>query len=194
MAKLNFILTIDTATGAFDITNQDTGEVKTVEAQKLKKSTVKKLTEMDTTGEPTLTLEENKYCLNGAAAKFMDVKADDRLAIKMRKVNGVMTPIILKQSSGNRLTRSLTVACRGANNEALAAYGTTFTITALEEEPGTFVLHGNRELPEIIDDNIEDDPEIPEELKVDLATLNDTPEGAVEIDGAEFESMLEGIE
>ena len=169
MAKLNFILTIDTTTGAFDITNQDTGEVKTVEAQKLKKSTVKKLTEMDTTGEPTLTLEENKYCLNGAAAKFMNVKADDRLAIKMRKVNGVMTPIILKQTSGNRLTRSLTVACRGANNEALAAYGTTFTITAFDEEPGTFVLHGNRELPEIVDDNIEDDPEIPEELKVDVS-------------------------
>ena len=194
MAKLNFILTIDTTTGAFDITNQDTGEVKTVEAQKLKKSTVKKLTEMDTTGEPTLTLEENKYCLNGAAAKFMNVKADDRLAIKMRKVNGVMTPIILKQTSGNRLTRSLTVACRGANNEALAAYGTTFTITAFDEEPGTFVLHGNRELPEIIDDNIEDDPEIPEELKVDLSILNETPDGAVEIDGTEFESMLEGIE
>ena len=149
---------------------------------------------MDTTGEPTLTLEENKYCLNGAAAKFMNVKADDRLAIKMRKVNGVMTPIILKQTSGNRLTRSLTVACRGANNEALAAYGTTFTITAFEEEPGTFVLHGNRELPEIVDDNIEDDPEIPEELKVDLSILNETPDGAVEIDGAEFESMLEGIE
>lgn len=194
MAKLNFILTIDTTTGAFDITNQDTGEVKTVEAQKLKKSTVKKLTEMDTTGEPTLTLEENKYCLNGAAAKFMNVKADDRLAIKMRKVNGVMTPIILKQTSGNRLTRSLTVACRGANNEALAAYGTTFTITAFDEEPGTFVLHGNRELPEIVDDNIEDNPEIPEELKVDLSILNETPDGAVEIDGAEFESMLEGIE
>lgn len=194
MAKLNFILTIDTTTGAFDITNQDTGEVKTVEAQKLKKSTVKKLTEMDTTGEPTLTLEENKYCLNGAAAKFMNVKADDRLAIKMRKVNGVMTPIILKQTSGNRLTRSLTVACRGANNEALAAYGTTFTITTFDEEPGTFVLHGNRELPEIVDDNIEDDPEIPEELKVDLSILNETPDGAVEIDGAEFESMLEGIE
>lgn len=194
MAKLNFILTIDTTTGAFDITNQDTGEVKTVEAQKLKKSTVKKLTEMDTTGEPTLTLEENKYCLNGAAAKFMNVKADDRLAIKMRKVNGVMTPIILKQTSGNRLTRSLTVACRGANNEALAAYGTTFTITAFDEEPGTFVLHGNRELPEIVDDNVEDDPEIPEELKVDLSILNETPDGAVEIDGTEFESMLEGIE
>ena len=194
MAKLNFILTIDTTIGAFDITNQDTGEVKTVEAQKLKKSTVKKLTEMDTTGEPILTLEENKYCLNGAAAKFMNVKADDRLAIKMRKVNGVMTPIILKQTSGNRLTRSLTVACRGANNEALAAYGTTFTITAFDEEPGTFVLHGNRELPEIVDDNIEDDPEIPEELKVDLSILNETPDGAVEIDGAEFESMLEGIE
>lgn len=194
MAKLNFILTIDTTTGAFDITNQDTGEVKTVEAQKLKKSTVKKLTEMDTTGEPTLTLEENKYCLNGAAAKFMNVKADDRLAIKMRKVNGVMTPIILKQTSGNRLTRSLTVACRGANNEALAAYGTTFTITAFDEEPDTFVLHGNRELPEIVDDNIEDDPEIPEELKVDLSILNETPDGAVEIDGTEFESMLEGIE
>lgn len=194
MAKLNFILTIDTTTGAFDITNQDTGEVKTVEAQKLKKSTVKKLTEIDTTGEPTLTLEENKYCLNGAAAKFMNVKADDRLAIKMRKVNGVMTPIILKQTSGNRLTRSLTVACRGANNEALAAYGTTFTITAFDEEPGTFVLHGNRELPEIVDDNIEDDPEIPEELKVDLSILNETPDGAVEIDGTEFESMLEGIE
>jgi len=200
--KLSFLLTVDTENGSFDIVNQETGEVKSVEIPKAttKKTTTRKKKE-DESSEPQLILEENKYKLNSAAIELMGVEPEAKLNIKMRKINKVMTPILgtdeaFNVKSGNRLTKSFTVACRGANNEALAAYGTVFTLEANPDGTGTFILHGDKApetLPE--DENLQEEVTLPEGLTEDIDALNDEVSGEVEtIDGDTFEAMLQGID
>jgi len=200
--KLSFLLTVDTENGSFDIVNQETGEVKSVEIPKAttKKTTTRKKKE-DESSEPQLILEENKYKLNSAAIELMGVEPEAKLNIKMRKINKVMTPILgtdeaFNVKSGNRLTKSFTVACRGANNEALAAYGTVFTLEANPDGTGTFILHGDKApetLPE--DENLQEEVTLPEGLTEDIDALNDVVSGEVEtIDGDTFEAMLQGID
>jgi hypothetical protein len=200
--KLSFLLTVDTENGSFDIVNQETGEVKSVEIPKAttKKTTTRKKKE-DESSEPQLILEENKYKLNSAAIELMGVEPEAKLNIKMRKINKVMTPILgtdeaFNVKSGNRLTKSFTVACRGANNEALAAYGTVFTLEANPDGTGTFILHGDKApetLPE--DENLQEEVTLPEGLTEDIDALNDEVSGEAEtIDGDTFEAMLQGID
>ena len=200
--KLTFLLTVDTENGSFDIVNQETGEVKSVEIPKTaaKKTTTRKKKE-DESSEPQLILEENKYKLNSAAIELMGVEPEAKLNIKMRKINKVMTPLLgtdeaFNVKSGNRLTKSFTVACRGANNEALAAYGTVFTLEANPDGTGTFILHGDKApetLPE--DENLQEEVTLPEGLTEDIEALNDevSAEGET-IDGDAFEAMLQGID
>jgi hypothetical protein len=200
--KLSFLLTVDTENGSFDIVNQETGEVKSVEIPKAttKKTTTRKKKE-DESSEPQLILEENKYKLNSAAIELMGVEPEAKLNIKMRKINKVMTPILgtdeaFNVKSGNRLTKSFTVACRGANNEALAAYGTVFTLEANPDGTGTFILHGDK-APETLleDENLQEEVTLPEGLTEDIDALNDEVSGEAEtIDGDTFEAMLQGID
>lgn len=200
--KLSFLLTVDTENGSFDIVNQETGEVKSVEIPKAttKKTTTRKKKE-DESSEPQLILEENKYKLNSAAIELMGVEPEAKLNIKMRKINKVMTPILgtdeaFNVKSGNRLTKSFTVACRGANNEALAAYGTIFTLEENPDGTGTFILHGDK-APEgpVEDENLQEEVTLPEGLTEDIEALNDEVAGEAEtIDGDAFEAMLQGID
>lgn len=145
----------------------ETNEYKPLK-QEIVKDKVQKVTkaeEAEDSAEPQITLEANKYILNKAAATLMGVEWENRLDIKYQPIEkgGMMFPIIgtdtaWKTKSGNKLTKSLTVSCRGNANELLAKYGDTFTVTPWKGHEGLFVMIGNKdrteEEPTIKDNNI----------------------------------------
>ena len=84
------------------------------EKSKRKTSKVKK----EESSAPLLTLNDNKYCLTQAAADLMGVEPDCKLDIKYEKRGKETVPVIGSDDvwgtkGGNKLTKSLTVACRG---------------------------------------------------------------------------------
>jgi hypothetical protein len=104
-------------------------------------------------GEPKIVLEENKYCLNQSAADLLGVVAGDRLIINYNNLEdskNVKVPIIgssknWKSTAGNKLTKSLTVSCRGIANNVLSEYGNYFTLVPYGE--GLYQMVGDKELP-----------------------------------------------
>lgn len=177
----------------------ETNEYKPLK-QEIVKDKVQKATkaeEAEDSAEPQITLEANKYVLNKAAATLMGVEWENRLDIKYQLVEkgGMMFPIIgtdtaWKTKSGNKLTKSLTVSCRGNANELLSKYGDTFTITPWKGHEGLFVMIGNKdrseEEPTIKDDNISirEDENPVEDLPLDTELDN---EEAYKIDDLSFE-------
>ena len=177
----------------------ETNEYKPLK-QEIVKDKVQKITkaeEAEDSAEPQITLEANKYVLNKAAATLMGVEWENRLDIKYQPVEkgGMMFPIIgtdtaWKTKSGNKLTKSLTVSCRGNANELLSKYGDTFTVTPWKGHEGLFVMIGNKdrseEEPTIKDDNIsikEDENQV-EDLPLDTELDN---EEAYKIEDFSFE-------
>ena len=196
---IDYKLCFDDEQGKFVAVNPETGEIRDFSAPAAKKTTTrKKKTEESST--PQLILSDNKYTLNTAAVELMGVEPEAKLNIKMRKIDGVITPVLgtdeaFKCKSGNRLTKSFTVACRGANNEALAAYGTIFELTENPDGSGTFILKGEKtpDLPPD-DEAVAANVPLPEGLDVNLDNLDDDiPSEETAIDGSTFESMLAGI-
>lgn len=177
----------------------ETNEYKPLK-QEIVKDKVQKITkaeEAEDSAEPQITLEANKYVLNKAAATLMGVEWENRLDIKYQPVEkgGMMFPIIgtdnaWKTKSGNKLTKSLTVSCRGNANELLSKYGDTFTVTPWKGHEGLFVMIGNKdrseEEPTIKDNNIsiKEDENPVEDLPLDTELDN---EEAYKIDDLSFE-------
>lgn len=177
----------------------ETNEYKPLK-QEIVKDKVQKATkaeEAEDSAEPQITLEANKYVLNKAAATLMGIEWENRLDIKYQPVEkgGMMFPIIgtdtaWKTKSGNKLTKSLSVSCRGNANELLSKYGNTFTVTPWKGHEGLFVMIGNKdrseEEPTIKDDNIsiKEDENPVEDLPLDTELDN---EEAYKIDDVSFE-------
>lgn len=177
----------------------ETNEYKPLK-QEIVKDKVQKVTkaeEAEDSAEPQITLEANKYVLNKAAATLMGVEWENRLDIKYQPIEkgGMMFPIIgsdtaWKTKSGNKLTKSLTVSCRGNANELLAKYGDTFTVTPWKGHEGLFVMIGNKdrteEEPTVKDNNIsiKEDENPVEDLPLDTE-IDD--EEAYKIDDFSFE-------
>ena len=148
--------------------------------------------------EPTLTLEENKYCLNQAAADLMGVEPDCKLDIKYEKRGKETVPVIgtdiaFGTKQGNKLTKSLTVACRGSKNEELSKYGTEFILVPHETKDGIFVLQNeDSKLEQALDDTLEK-PDGPEEeidlpMDIDLQDLIDDKDATItEVNSSMFQ-------
>lgn len=137
--------------------------------------------------EPTLTLEDNKYCLNQAAVELMNVSPDDKLDIKYEKRGKETIAVIGSDDSfgthsGNRLTKSLTVACRGSKNQELSKYGTEFLIIPHETKVGIFILQ-NKNAKVDVKEEIEDLNELEETLSMpideDLQDLIDSSDANI---------------
>ena len=95
--------------------------------------------------EPKLILESNKYQLTQAAVDLMGVEPDCKIDIKYEKQGKNVTPVIGSDETfgtkqGNKLTKSLTVACRGSKNEELSKFGTEFTLIPHPKKDGIFIL------------------------------------------------------
>lgn len=139
--------------------------------------------------EPTLTLEDNKYCLNQAAADLMGVEPDCKLDIKYEKIGKETIPVIGTDTAfgtkqGNKLTKSLTVACRGSKNEELAKYGFEFILVPHDKKDGIFILQNeDSKLEQALDDTIEKPDSAEEEIElpmdIDLQDLIDDKDATV---------------
>lgn len=116
---LKYQVSVDTETG--EMTTKcisrkvDKSNFEVVEDKPKRKTSKPK---KDESSEPTLILEENKYCLNQAAANLMEVEPDCKLDIKYERRGKETIPVIGTDTAfgtkqGNKLTKSLTVACRG---------------------------------------------------------------------------------
>lgn len=169
--KLTFNLIIDTQSGEFEIVNTETGETKSVEIPKKKTRKVKKVE--DTSTEPELILEENKYKLNSAAVELLNIQPEDRLDIKYEKSGSKMTPVIgtneaFGTKGGNKVTKSFTVACRGKANEELSNYGTKFKIKEHPSKENLFILIGDDvQEKEDNSEDISEEIDIPEDIYID---------------------------
>ena len=144
----------------------DTGEIletKLINKTLGKPSTPKKVSKKVDDGEPKLILEENKFRLTDSAVSLMNLEPDSKIVIKYQENGGNTVPVIGTNiafgaiSSGNRLTKSNTVACRGNNHDALAKYGTEFTLVAHPDKEGLFILDSGV-TPEVVEDeNVKSD-------------------------------------
>lgn len=152
--KLTFNFVVDTTTGEIEVTNTETGEIKSCKA--IKKKSTKKSPKNDENPNPQLILEDNKYKFNSAAVELMKLNPDDRVDIKYEKRNGKLSPVIGKDeifqtSKGNRITKTYTVSYRGKANAELAQYGNIFDIKKHPETDGIFILIGNKDIQDVVD-------------------------------------------
>ena len=146
--------------------------------------------------EPFLTLEDNKYCLTQAAVDLMGVEPNCKLDIKYEKRGKETVPIIGSDEvwgtkSGNKLTKSLTVACRGSKNQELSKFGKEFTLIPHDKKEGLFILQNESTKIEI-DDEIEDLQDLEEAISlpvdVDLQDLIDDSDADIkEVNSSMFQ-------
>lgn len=140
---------VDEATGEIITDERVLGD----ESVKTKKaSTSRKKKEEDNDPTPKLTLEDTKYILNNAAITALGAEAGDKIDIKYQKVEGFnkKMPVIgpdsvFQTQSGNKLSKSNTVICRGTGNDRLSEFGHNFTLTVHPHNEHLFVLNGDAE-------------------------------------------------
>lgn len=162
--------------------NIDTGEIletrlisRDVDKSDLKpKKLTKKVQDTDTT--PKLMLEENKYRLNNAAVELMNLNDSSKLVIKYEEGKSGSIPVIGTNeafgiASGNRLTKSNTVACRGSNHEELEKHGVEFVLVKHPNKPNMFMLVSDKDQSEsLIGDenvNMSENEHVPLEVSLD---------------------------
>lgn len=136
----------------------------------------------DGSTEPIVILEENKLVLNSKAVEVLGAEWEDRISVIYQKYEDKLVPVIGKDEvfgckSGNKLTKSKTVSCRGKANTKLAEHGTEFKLIPLNND--TFIMDGGVDIPYVEDSKkkrvdpkikvVEDD--IPEVLPME-ATLD----------------------
>lgn len=136
----------------------------------------------DGSTEPIVILEENKLVFNSKAVEVLGAEWEDRISVIYQKHEDKLVPVIGKDEvfgckSGNKLTKSKTVSCRGKANTKLAEHGTEFKLIPLNND--TFIMDGGVDIPYVEDSKkkrvdpkikvVEDD--IPEVLPME-ATLD----------------------
>ena len=180
---------INSAKLIIEIVDDSTGEIITREAtlgdfkEVAKKATTTRTRKPKTDDEPTpmIHLLEGKFQFNTKAIELTGFEPETKLDIKFEKKGRITTPILCEDlKSGNRLTKTYTVSCRGSKHDNLAEYGDTFEIVPYDGKDGYFKLIGNA--PQAEDDIIDLPEEIanPEEFDVD-------DESGVDMDDFELE-------
>jgi hypothetical protein len=171
-------LEIQSAKLVLSLVDTETGEILTREAtlgdfKEVKKTTstrTKKPKDEDPVAK--LTLLEGKLQMNNAAVQMTGFEPEMKIDIKFEKKGRVTTPVMMQADSGNRLTKTYTISCRGSKHDNLAEYGDVFEIIPYEGKDGHFKLKGNVEKEDDIID-------VPEEI-VDPEKFSD--DGDIEED------------
>lgn len=156
---------VDTETGEIFTEERVLGE----ETKKEKKSSSTTRARRPKDDDPIakITLLEGKWQMNHACVELTGFEPEQKLEIKFEKKGKTTTPVLcVDEKSGNRLTKTYTVSCRGSKNANLAEYGDVFIVEPYEGKDGYFKLKGNLEKE---DDIIEVPEEIvnPEEFPID---------------------------
>ena len=151
-----FILSlVDTETGEIITREATLGDFKEVTAKK--KATSSKKPKDD--GDPIakVMLLDGKVQLNTAAINLTGYEPDMKIDIKFEKKGKKQIPVMMQADSGNRLTKSYTISCRGSKHDNLLEHGDVFELEPYPEKDGYFYLKGNKA--------IEDDIiEVPQEI------------------------------
>ena len=176
--KLDIIFhyNVDETTGEITYIGKD--EVTVDTAASTKKQTTK-AAKVEENAEPLITLDSNKLILTTGAVACMDICPDCRVDIKYKKKDKVAVPVIGTDAAfgtkgGNKLTKTNTVSFRGAANDKLAEFGTTFTLEPSEDE-GIFYMIGDKMNQNIPDDAVDIESELDMDALDDL-DLEDTKE------------------
>ena len=193
--KLTYEMSVNTDTGEILETRLIDRSIDNSDLKAVKPSAKKKVVQ-DEDKEPKLILEDNKYRLNNAAVELMGLDSDSKLNIRYEQgKNGdipvIGTSIAFGVSSGNKLTKSNTVACRGHNREELVKYGEEFILVPHPSRPGLFILTSESVKPEqlIGDDNVSVEGGEDEDLPFDLdvkGLVDDEDANITEIDSNLF--------
>ena len=178
---------INSAKLIVEILDETTGELITREAtlgdfkEVTKKATSTRTKKpKDTDPTPKIILLEGKWQMNAACVELTGFEPEMKLDIKFEKKGRITTPVLCQDDkSGNRLTKTYTVSCRGSRHDNLAEYGDIFVVEPYEGKDGYFKLKGNIEKEDDIID-------VPEEI-TDPEEFNDNEE---EIDVSKFELEL----
>ena len=126
----------------------ETGEYTPVSQEIVKEGKTPKKsakTKDDGSTEPIAILEENKLVLNSRAVEALGAQWEDKIAVIYNNQNGLLRPIISVNQSGNKLTKSNTIAFRGKNREKLSEFGSEFKLIPLEDR--SFIMDGGIEIP-----------------------------------------------
>lgn len=168
--------------------NPNTGEIKFVGKEEItvdtKKSSTKSTTsKVDDNPEPIVTLDTNKLILTKGAMDLLKVCEDCKIDVKYSKKDKKAVPVIGCNSAfgtqgGNTVTKNNTVSFRGAKNEKLLSYGTTFRLEPTENE-GIFYLVGDKKEEEIPQDIVD--------IEKELDNIDDL---TIDIDEHEFDFKL----
>ena len=153
-AKLTIEI-VDNTTGEIITREATLGDFKEVTAKK--KATSSKKPKDD--GDPIakVMLLDGKIQLNNSAINLTGYEPDMKIDIKFEKKGKKQIPVMMQADSGNRLTKSYTISCRGSKHDNLLEHGDVFEIEPYPEKDGYFYLKGNKA--------IEDDIiEVPQEI------------------------------
>lgn len=91
------------------------------------------------------TLLEGKIQLNAAAVELTGYSPEEKIDIQFEKKGKLSTPVMMRKDSGNRLTKTYTISCRGSKHDNLSEYGDVFELIPYEGKEGYFKLKGNLE-------------------------------------------------
>jgi hypothetical protein len=163
---------INSAKLVIEMVDDSTGEVITREAtlgdfKEAKKTTTRtRKPKDDGSTKPQVILLEGKVQLNQRAQELTGWEPEMKIDIQFEKKGRITTPVMMPKDSGNRLTKTFTVSCRGSKHDNLAEYGDTFDMVPYENKEGYFKLLGNN----VKEDDVIDVPEEithPDELDED---------------------------
>lgn len=144
---------VDTETGELFTKEATFGDFKEVTK---KTTTTRSRKPKDDDPVAKITLLEGKWQMNHACVELTGFEPEMKLDIKFEKKGRITTPVLCEdEKSGNRLTKTYTVSCRGSKHDNLAEYGDIFIVEPYEGKEGYFKLKGNVEK----DDDIIDVPE-----------------------------------
>ena len=176
---------INSAKLIVEILDESTGELITREAtlgdfKEVKKSTSTRTKKpKDTDPVAKITLLEGKVQLNNAAVELTGWEPEMKIDIQFEKKGRVTTPVIMQKDSGNRLTKTYTISCRGSKHDNLSEYGNIFEMIPYEGKEGYFKLKGNIEkeddiidVPDEINNPEEFDEEIDSGSEVDISDFD----------------------
>ena len=146
-----------------------------------RKTSTRNKKESDTDPVAKLSLLDNKIQFNAAAVEMTGFEPEMKIDIKFEKKGRVTTPVLCQDDkTGNRLTKTFTISCRGSKHDNLAEFGDVFELTPYEGKEGYFKLKGNVEK----EDDIIDVPEEisnPEEEEMDLEETNEVGDFELEL-------------
>lgn len=160
---------------------EDTREFLDESIKPKRKTSTRSKKESDSDPVAKVTLLEGKIQMNNAAVQMTGWEPEMKIDIKFDKKGRTTTPVMVKADTGNRLTKTYTISCRGSKHDNLAEYGDIFEVIPYEGKEGYFKLKGNAEkeddiidVPEeVIDpEKFSDEGDIDDETGVDVSEFD----------------------